>query len=234
MAIIKRNILFVDDDPVAQALVTSMLTQAGYVVTCVSDGFEAIDLLHRYAFDLLLLDIMMNQMNGLDLLKRIKAQPESRSIPVMMLSARDDKTIILKARQMGAEDYIVKPPQKDQFLRKIENALGGRPRFAEVYMAKDSERAKCDVIFRGQVLSVGESGMTLSSEIPLAVNTFQCIQSPLFKAIGLQSNQFKVVHCQEEKTGYTIYLNFLGLKGSEVAAVREWVIGQALKGRTVA
>lgn len=234
MAIIKRNILFVDDDPVAQTMVTSMLTQAGYVVTCVNNGFEALDLLHRYAFDLLLLDVMMNQMSGLELLKRIKSQPETKDTPVIMLSGRYDKLTVTKSSMLGAADYVVKPPDREVFLRKIENILGGRPRFAEVHIAEDSPRGACEYAFSGRILSIGESGMTLSSPIPLSVNSFHRIQSPIFKDIGIQSLQFKVVFCQEEKSGYTIYVNFLGLKAQEVASVREWVIGSALKGRTVA
>jgi CheY-like chemotaxis protein len=234
MSFIKRNILFVDDDPVAQTIVNSMLTQAGYVVTCVSNGFEALDLLHRYAFDLMLLDIVMQQMNGLELLKRLKAQPETKDIPVIMLSARDDRAMVLKATQLGAADYLVKPPDRDTFLRKIENALGGRPRFAEVYLSKDSPRAGCEFHFKGKILSIGESGVVISSEIPLETNTFHTIQAPLLKEIGVEAVQFKVVLCQKEHDSYTVYANFLGLKITEVQSIRQWVIEQALKGRTVA
>lgn len=226
--------MFVDDDPVAQTMVNSMLTQAGYVVTCVNNGFEALDLLHRYAFDLLLLDVMMNQMSGLELLKRIKSQPETKDVPVIMLSGRYDKLTVTKSSMLGAADYVVKPPDRDLFLRKIENILGGRPRFAEVFIAEDSNRGACEYAFSGRILSIGESGMTLSSPFPLPVNTFQRISSPIFKDIGLQSVQFKVVHCQQENNEYTIYVNFIGLKAQDVSNVRQWVIANALKGRTVA
>jgi len=91
MAFLKRSVLFVDDDPMDRKLIVSMLSQSGYVVTTVEDGFDALDMLHKYPFDLLVLDIMMKQMNGLELLKRIKAQPETKDIPVMMLSSRDEK-----------------------------------------------------------------------------------------------------------------------------------------------
>jgi CheY-like chemotaxis protein len=234
MAFIKRNILCVDDDPMAQSLVISMLGQAGYIVTAVKDGFEALELLHKYAFDLVILDIMMAEMSGLDLLKRIKAQPETKNLPVMMLSSRYDKQMVTRSVQLGAEDYVVKPPDRDKFLKKIELILGGRPRFAEVSLDEDSKRAQCNYIFDGRILSVGEGGMTFRSSIPLEINSFHNIRSPLFADIGIQAAQFRVAVCQKEKTDYTIYVTFVGLTTDEVSSVRQWVITQALKGRSVA
>lgn len=234
MAVIKRNVLFVDDDPIAQTLIASMLNQAGYIVTCVNEGFAALDLLNRYAFDLLILDIMMNQMNGIDLLKRIKAQPQSKDIPVIMLSARDDKLIITRAIQSGAADYVVKPPQRDMFLKKIENILGGRPRFAEVNLAKGTDKAQCEFIFNANIISIGEAGMTFASPLPLEVDSLQIINAPIFSQVGIESRTFKVLHCQAEKDHYVVYVNYLGLKPKEVEKVRDWVITNALKGRTVA
>src|SRR5512135_791285 len=146
MPALRRNILFVDDDPMARALITSMLTQAGYVVTCAENGFAALEDLYNYPFDLLLLDIMMTKMNGLDLLKRIKAQEETKDIPVIMVSARHDQKIITRAIQAGALDYIIKPPARDVTLRKIETALGGRPRFAEVNVDMTSPKGACQFI----------------------------------------------------------------------------------------
>ncbi len=229
MSFIKRNILFVDDDPMSKTMVSTMLTQAGYIVTCVSDGFEALDHLERYAFDFIILDIMMTKMNGLDLLKRLKSQPNTQDIPVMMLSARDEQKIVERARAMGAEDYMVKPPQREILLKKVETLLGGRPRFAELHLPAQSEKAKCQFIFEGRILSIGESGITFASSIPLDVDQIQQIASPLFQEIGLIEPKLKVAHCIPEKEGFTIYVNFVGLKTREVRAVREWVIENVLK-----
>ncbi|MGE0762372.1 MAG: response regulator [Bdellovibrionales bacterium] len=234
MAFIKRNVLFVDDDPMARTLISTMLTQAGYIVTCVDEGFEALELLERHPFDLLILDIMMNKMNGIDLLKRIKAQPKCKDVPVVMLSARDDKQMITRAIQAGAADYVVKPPQRESFLKKIENILGGRPRFAEVHMDKESAKGACDFIFPARILSIGEAGMTFFSPMPLEINATQQIQADIFTKLGIKACEFKVLHCQPEKGGYIIYVNYLGHSAEEVQAVRDWVISQALKGRTVA
>lgn len=234
MAALKRNILFVDDDPMARKLVESMLTQAGYVVTTAEDGFDALELLYKYAFDLVILDIMMSKMNGLELLKRIKSQPETQSLPIMMLSSRDDQKIITKALQMGAADYMIRPPDRDVMLRKLETILGGRPRFAEVYIDQGSPLSECSMIMEGRILSMGESGMTFSSPLPLAVGANQKLDSPLFEQMKLNPPPFRVVHCQPEKSGYVIYVNFHNLKLEDVKRIREWVISRAFKGRTVA
>lgn len=234
MSFIKRNILFVDDDVMSQTMLSTILTQAGYIVTCVSDGFEALDYLERYPFDFIILDIMMTKMNGLELLKRIKSQPNTKDLPVMMLSARDEQKVVERARAMGADDYMVKPPQREGLLKKVEVLLGGRPRFAEMNLPSTSEKAKCQFIFEGRLLSIGESGMTFTSPIPLDVNQIQHIASPLFQEIGLIEPKLRVVHCQKVKDAFIVYVNFVGLKSREVRAVREWVIENVLKGRKIA
>lgn len=211
-----------------------MLSQAGYAVTCADDGFAGLDLLDRYPFDLLILDIMMKKMNGIEMLKRMRANPALKTLPVLMLSARADKRTITLAATLGAMDYMVKPPERDQILHKIETILGSRPRFAEVDISENSSKSLGALNVQVRLVSIGESGMCFFSPTPLPQGTKQRIQSPLFQEIGIESPQMHVVFCQKDEDQYLIFVNFIGMNPATVAKIREWVINAAFKGRVVA
>lgn len=103
------EILIVDDDPANRELLTRRLERGGYVSVAVGSGREALDLLAERKFDLILLDQMMPGLSGLETLQEIKANARLRSIPVIMLSASDDSSLVVQCILSGAEDYIAKP-----------------------------------------------------------------------------------------------------------------------------
>lgn len=231
MGIIKRNILFVDDDQPTRLLLQAMLKQAGYLPVTSPSAYEALDLVHKHAFDLILLDIMMPEMNGFDFLKRIKSSEKVRDIPVIMLSAKDDKASIQKAMSLGAADYIVKPPQKDVVCKKLENILGGHPRFAEVEFKnpKDPD-SLVEIMHTARVISIGESGLVINSPIPMLRLEDQDLDIPIFKKLGIKDAKLNIVSSVEDEKGhYTIYFTYFGMSDNDVEKIRNWVISKSLK-----
>lgn len=103
------EILIVDDDPANRELLTRRLERGGYVSVAVGSGREALDLLAKRKFDLILLDQMMPGLSGLETLQAIKANARLRAVPVIMLSASDDSTLVVQCILSGAEDYVAKP-----------------------------------------------------------------------------------------------------------------------------
>lgn len=103
------ELLVVDDDPANLDLLSRRLVKQGYTVTTASGGQEALDLLDEHKFDLLILDMMMPVINGLQVLRRLKADPERKSMPVIMISALDDTERVVECISVGAEDYVFKP-----------------------------------------------------------------------------------------------------------------------------
>jgi len=103
------EILVVDDDPANRDLLARRLTRSGYASTLVESGEAALDLLAERRFDLVLLDLMMPGMSGLETLEHLKASPRLRTIPVIMLSAADDLNTMVNCILQGAEDYVFKP-----------------------------------------------------------------------------------------------------------------------------
>jgi len=103
------KILIVEDDEMSRELLEKRVSRAGYNVSAVEDGQAAIDSLAVNPVDLILLDIMMPRVNGVDVLKHIKQDEALKNIAVIMISALDDNENIQNCLQAGAEDYITKP-----------------------------------------------------------------------------------------------------------------------------
>lgn len=103
-------LLVVDDNEDNRYTLTRRLTREGYRnLTTATNGREALDLLQSKAFDLILLDIMMPDMNGYEVLERMKAGAELRNIPVIMISALSEIESVIRCIELGAEDYLPKP-----------------------------------------------------------------------------------------------------------------------------
>jgi CheY-like chemotaxis protein/HD-like signal output (HDOD) protein len=102
------TILVVDDMPIVRVPIAATLQAAGYRTLCAASGPEALGLLRSERPDLILLDIGMPEMDGLTLLRLIRRSPNGATIPVILLTAEEDRTVVLKAVKLGAQGYILK------------------------------------------------------------------------------------------------------------------------------
>ena len=103
------TILVVDDNRVNSLLLSRTLEQQGHAVVFAEHGREALKLLRRQAFDLMLLDVLMPELDGYQVLAELKDDPHLREIPVIMTSSLDELDSVVKCVEMGAEDYLTKP-----------------------------------------------------------------------------------------------------------------------------
>jgi adenylate cyclase len=102
-------ILVVDDDPLNRAILRRGLERAGHDVAMAENGLEALEALRAGDFDLVLLDIVMPQLDGFQVLDEMKSDPSLRDIPVIMISAVDDPESVIRCIEAGAEDHLPKP-----------------------------------------------------------------------------------------------------------------------------
>ena len=102
-------VLVVDDDEANRNVLSRRLFRLGYGVVEASNGREALEILSSQPIDLVLLDVMMPEMDGQEVLERKRGMPELRDIPVIMISALDDPDVAIRCIQQGAEDYLPKP-----------------------------------------------------------------------------------------------------------------------------
>ncbi len=119
----KRTIMVVDDSPDLVEILRITLKSEGFNVRCVYSGKELLAALEKEKPNLILLDIMMPQMEGLEVLRCLKDAPETSSIPVIMLTVLDGHEDIVRAYNMGADFYIPKPFTKKQLLDGVNSIL---------------------------------------------------------------------------------------------------------------
>jgi CheY-like chemotaxis protein len=117
------SLLVVDDSEMNRLLVSRMLAQRGYTVASAAGGEEALALLQERAYDLVLLDVMMPGINGLEVLRRIKSEPGLRATPVIMMSALDEMDSVFRCIEMGAQDYLFKPLDQVLLRGRVEAGL---------------------------------------------------------------------------------------------------------------
>ncbi|MCE9616700.1 MAG: response regulator transcription factor [Lentisphaerae bacterium] len=129
----KARILIIDDDEEIQDLAKATLEPEGYVITTASNGKLGLRALSTDAApDLILLDLMMPEMDGLDVCRQIKADEARQRIPIIMLSAKDHEADIVSGLELGADDYITKPFSTRVLVARIHAVLRrrGRPALA--------------------------------------------------------------------------------------------------------
>ena len=102
-------ILVVDDNPANRDMLSRRLTRQGYAVATAENGREALAAVRIQAFDMVLLDIMMPEMDGYTVLQQVKADKALRHIPIIMISALDEMSSVVRCIESGAEDYLPKP-----------------------------------------------------------------------------------------------------------------------------
>jgi adenylate cyclase len=103
------SVLVVDDSDLNRDLLSRLLQKRGHAVAVAPDGRRALEMVASMPFDLILLDIMMPEINGLEVLARLKGDPRTREIPVIMISALDDIEGVAHCIERGAEDYLSRP-----------------------------------------------------------------------------------------------------------------------------
>ena len=116
----KTKILVVDDDRILRTLLHFKLTKFGSTVELAATGLEALAAIAKAPPDLIILDCMMPEMDGDETLKRLKAQEHTRSIPVIMLTARRGDKDAFNALALGAADYIAKPFNPDELVLRVQ------------------------------------------------------------------------------------------------------------------
>lgn len=121
----RPKILIVDDDDDARTMVKTILTGGGFDVIDCNSGPRALDAMKTLSPSLVILDIMMPEMSGYDVVVHMKQRPETQNIPIMMLSAKDDpEDLITGYKDYGVEYYIPKPFTTRQLLAGIKLILG--------------------------------------------------------------------------------------------------------------
>jgi DNA-binding response OmpR family regulator len=149
------RILLVDDEQPIQTLLSFPLQRDGYEVVQASDGREALTRFAEQAFDLVVLDVMMPRMDGLEVCRRLRARS---SVPIIMLTAKSEEIDKVLGLELGADDYITKPFSMREFRSRVKAAL------RRSGMAQSDEDAERPVESRGLRIDPAKRTVTLEGE----------------------------------------------------------------------
>jgi two-component system KDP operon response regulator KdpE len=119
----KKHILIVDDDPAILRLLSTNLKARGYEIFTATDGEESLEAVQRDFIDLIILDLMMPKIDGVEVCRRIR---EWSDVPIIILSARGDENDKVKCLELGADDYLTKPFGIAELLARIKTAFRHR------------------------------------------------------------------------------------------------------------
>src|SRR4051812_23679147 len=119
----KGRLLVVDDNEMNRDTLSRQLERAGYSVATASEGLEALGMIDRDSFDLILLDVMMPGLTGIELLKIVRNDHSATDLPIIMATARDKSENMVEALSLGANDYVTKPLDFPVVLARIEAHL---------------------------------------------------------------------------------------------------------------
>ena len=123
----KAHVLIIEDDPALRKLLETALTKAGYRVSLAANGLDGLVQIDRAQPkpQLLIVDIMMPELDGLSLVRGLKTQQSTRNIPVMFVTAKADSKTLAEGINAGAKYYVTKPFVLEDLLAKVKRAIGG-------------------------------------------------------------------------------------------------------------
>ncbi|MBI4719391.1 MAG: response regulator [Planctomycetes bacterium] len=136
------NVLVVDDNPTNRAVCRGCLTRKGYRVREAGDGRAALEAVRQEAPDVIILDVMMPVMDGLECTRVLKADAHTRDVPIIILSAQADATDILAGLEAGADEYLTKPIRTTDLEIRVRSMAKLRTQHVELLTARQAEAAR--------------------------------------------------------------------------------------------
>jgi DNA-binding response OmpR family regulator len=139
-----KHILVIEDDPDIRELLGYNLTREGFEVSLCSNGQEGLERALSRKVDLLILDLMLPLMNGIEVCKKLRENPDKRSLPIIMLTAKSEETDIVFGLGVGADDYMIKPFGVKELIARVYTRL-------RTMKSPEAPQAEGDVVRQGEV-----------------------------------------------------------------------------------
>jgi len=152
-----RTIVVIEDEPDIRDVIEHNLKREGFLVLCRGDGDEGLTLILRQTPDLILLDLMLPTIDGLEICKRLKERPDTRGIPVVMVTAKGEEQDIVRGLEMGADDYVTKPFSPKELIARVKTVLRRGP-------PKDPEDSRETITWDGVVIDRGRHRVTVDGD----------------------------------------------------------------------
>lgn len=154
-----RSILVVDDNHTALAVIGRRLGRLGYLTVLCDKAADALDQVATRRFDLVLADMVMPGMSGMHLLRALRASPDTRELPVILLTSRSDPAAAIDALAAGADDHVAKPFDFTVLAARIERVIGHARRLADL----KAFNAALDARITERAIALGEAQAELAA-----------------------------------------------------------------------
>ncbi len=171
----QKKILIVDDEPDLIELVSYNLKKEGFKVSACSDGEDALEKIRATRFDLLILDLMLPGIQGMDICRLIRNDPRTEAVPIIMLTARGDMTDKIRGLETGADDYMTKPFSPKELIARVRALI----------------RRTAEGMSPGRVIRIGD----------LRINTGACTVMKKNETVRLSATEFKLLLFLAERKG---------------------------------
>lgn len=219
-----KYVLVVDDNPSDCVLAESLLQNMELPSVSVQDAFEAIELIHdeeeEMEFSLMIIDLQMPKMPGLELLKRLRNTEKTKAVPIIIMSGRKADKDVATAIKLGANDYIVKPMDSFIFEEKVLKHLGEQDSEWKEYNIPIDEPAR-------KAIQISDMEITKLSEISAEILTSKEYEvgeniKMFSAAIGKEQFMGVVESCEKVRDGeYIIRIRFSGIQEQQRKEIRK-------------
>lgn len=238
------QIMVVDDDPCAADLASTILRRAGYDVVLLGDGESALLAIRETQPNLILIDLHLPGIDGCEVCRRVKAEEETRHIPIVVISADRTRESVLRALQAGADDFLIKPidPQilthkitsfpltssqdEDQEMEEATHEVDNRRRYVRFHMEAEAV-LHLDI----HIVDISEGGVGFLASAPVFPGSELMLRSPLFmEVLGVPEILVKVRYCRlpKSRTKYRLGGEFVRLGEAERKKIRQYVYRRQL------
>ena len=238
------QVMVIEDDLNAADLASTVLRRAGFDVILVGDGESALESVRETHPRLILVNLHLPGIDGCEVCRRLKADEETRPIPVVVISADRTRESVLRALEAGADDFLIKPIDPQILTHKI-NSFPLLPPSPEtplpVDSAKDSDNRRRFIRFNLdaeavlhlsiQVIDLSEGGVGFLANTPVLPGNVLQMKSALFEEVlGVQEVQVRVRYCRlpHSRAKYRLGGEFIGLNEAEKKKIRQYVYRRQL------
>ena len=185
-------ILIVDDDPETRKLLGDLLAKRGFAVLRAESGVAALEHIYSRRVDLVILDVLMQEMSGIEVCETLRAHPVTKNLPIMVLSARSEVQVKVAAIEAGADEYLTKPISPTELEARVRGLLDRTRRLLEDALPRGSAAGPGAVLcFVGAKGGVGTSTVALNVAAVLAGQDHSVIAAEMAPFYGGYAQQLQ-------------------------------------------
>lgn len=216
-----NKILIVDDNPSDLVVLNKLLIKKGFEVSQANDAYNALDILQKEKFDLVILDWMMPKVNGLDILKTIRNHQTLKTIPAIFVTSKNDAKDIKKAIDQGVTDYLIKPIDPMILESKVAKILK-RDDAWKITPIHEFDGGNSTLRARIEIVGISEITIQFKSSASFRPYEILHLESEFLKKIGVAEAQVRIHECTPQQNSFLILGILIGLKESELKGIRQY------------